>query len=283
MKIKKRYYFLAAFFVLLYAACQSEFMKFRESEREQREHLQSGGQFDFFFGTYQAEGREMHYTHTGDTTLPLLLMVHGSPGSSADMLPYLGDSLLLQHFQMVSVDRPGFGFSSFGRTERSLRRQAAAIAPILERYRTDKAILMGYSYGGPLICRLAMDYPELTDGLVIVAGSINPALEPKYWWAQVLDWPILCHLLPPAFRVSNQEILSLPEELEAMLPLWGNIDCPVVVIQGTADGLVDPANADFARRMLVHADPLTIDTLAGESHFILWTRQEVIKKWILSF
>ncbi len=281
MKLKKRHYFLMALTVLLYLGCQAEFMKFRESEREQGEYLQSCGSFDFFFGTREIDGRQMHYTHTGDTTLPLLLMVHGSPGSSADMLPYLGDSALLQHFQMISVDRPGFGFSSFGKTEPSLRRQAALIKPLLQRYRTDKAILMGHSYGGPLIARLAMDYPELVDGLVIVAGSIDPELEPKYWWAPLLDWPLICRLLPPAFRVSNQEILALPNELETMLPLWKGIRCPVIVVQGTADGLVHPGNADFAQRMLVQADTIAIDTLSGENHFILWTRQEVVKKWLL--
>ncbi len=281
--MKKRYAIAAMLSAGLFVTCQMEFMKFRKSEDKQRAYLLQRGQADVNFGTYQIGGRNFHYTYSGAVGLPLVLMVHGSPGSSDAMLDYLADTNLTRQALVVSVDRPGFGYSDFGKTERSLEKQAALLRPLLEKYRPKdkKAILVGHSYGGPLIARMAMDFPELVDGLVMVAGSIDPQLEPEYWWARPLDWWIFRWMVPGAFRVSNQEIIPLKSELEEMLPLWANITCPVTVLQGTKDNLVAPGNADFAKKMLTNSRGLQIDMLEGGDHFIMWTKEKWIAEKIL--
>ncbi len=260
-----------------------EFLKFRKSEAEQKAILASKGQTDVQFGTYESNGRNIHYTKSGAPGEALVLMVHGSPGSSDAMLDYLADTNLTKQALVVTVDRPGFGYSDFGKAERSLSAQAQQLRPLVEKYRTPgkKTILVGHSYGGPLIARMAMDFPELVNGLVIVAGSIDPELEPEFWWARPLDWWALRWMLPPAFRVSNQEILPLKNELEDMLPFWADISCPVTVIQGTKDSLVPAGNADFARRMLVNSRPLQVQMLEGEDHFIMWTKTPMISARIV--
>ncbi len=107
----------------------------------------------------------------------------------------------------MSVDRPGFGKSNLGRPERSLQRQAASIAPVLQNNNAAKrAILVGHSLGGPLIVRLAIDYPELVGGLILVAPSVDPALEPKEWYRKVGNFALVRPLLPVEIDVSNQEI-----------------------------------------------------------------------------
>lgn len=281
MKMKKRHIAALMLGALLLTTCQMEFLKFRKTESVQREFLHGKGQKDISFGRYEVDGREIHLTESGDPKLPLVLIVHGSPGSSGDVLDYLADTNLTRHAHVVAVDRPGFGYSGFGETEPSLKRQVRMLKPILEKYRRGKTILVGHSYGGPFIARMAMDFPELVDGLVIVAGSIDPALEPRPWWQHPIDWWGLRWMLPPAFRVSNQEIIPLRSELEEMLPLWEHITCPVTVVQGTDDSLVPAGNADFARRMLTKSRKLGIDMLEGESHFIMWTKEGMIAGKIL--
>jgi pimeloyl-ACP methyl ester carboxylesterase len=231
-------------------------------------------------------GQSVHYTHTGAGSLPLVVLVHGAPGSSSSMLDYLANAHLTSTAQVVAVDRPGYGYSGFGKAEGSLERQAAAIKPILEKHGQPaaglpKPILVGHSFGGPVIARLAMDYPELVGGLVIVAGSIAPQLEPQDWWQEPLDWLGIRWMLPPAARVCNQEILPLRQELEKMLPLWEKITCPVTVIQGLKDKLVHPGNAGFARNMLINSSRLEIDTLENDGHFILWTKKDRVMEKVL--
>ncbi len=275
MKFKKRYIALALALGLL-VSCQMEFLKFRKSDEKQRLQMLEKGQQNVSFETYKTGSQSMHYTITGSDSLPLVLFVHGAPGSSSQMLSYLSDTALTKVAQVATVDRPGYGYSCFGAAERSLEKQALALKPILEKHGTGRAILVGHSFGGPVIARMAMDFPELVGGLVIVAGSIDPELEPEYWWQKPLDWRAIRWMVPPAFRVSNQEILPLKNELEQMLPLWDNIVCPVTVIQGMEDNLVDAGNAAFAGKMLVNSSHVVIDTIQNDGHFIMWTRQERI-------
>lgn len=227
---------------------------------------------------YTVGKRTLNYLVAGDTNKPLIVFVHGSPGSLSAFIDFMADSTLLKRAQLITVDRPGFGASNFGYAEPSLQKQASLLKPMLEEYKNDRPIiLVGHSLGGPLIARMAMDYPELVDGLIMVAPSIAPELEPYEWFRAPLATPFLKWLLPRSIRASNDEIYKLKPELEEMLPLWKEIQTPTIVIQGCRDSLVDPQNADFAKRMLVNA-PVQIELIEDMDHFVPWTNPELIRK-----
>src|SRR6478752_3607367 len=101
---------------------------------------------------YKTGFRTIHYVKAGDESKPLILFIHGSPGSLSAFIHFLADSALLKSSLMVTTDRPGFGYSNFGNGERSLHKQAEALKPILEEYKNNRPIiLVGHSLGGPLI------------------------------------------------------------------------------------------------------------------------------------
>lgn len=231
---------------------------------------------------YKYEWRDIHYVSAGDSTKPMVLFVHGSPGSLDAFLEFLTLENLRRDAFLITTDRPGFGNSNFGNAEPSLKKQALALKPILEKYKQNKpVILVGHSLGGPLIAKMAMEYPELVDGLIIVAGSIDPELEPnETWFRAPLATPFLSWILPGAFRASNEEIYQLKPELEEMVPYWKNITCPVIVIQGKVDELVPYENVDFARKMLVNA-PVEYVIVDDMNHFVPWSNPELITDAIL--
>lgn len=231
---------------------------------------------------YDIAGREIHYVEAGKSDGPLVLFVHGSPGSLSAFIHFLADSLLQPKALLVSTDRPGFGYSNFGLAEPSLQKQALDLKPILEKYKNNRPhILVGHSLGGPLIAKMAMEYPELVDGLIIVAGSIDPELEPnETWFRAPLATPFLSWILPRSFRASNEEIYKLKPELEEMLPYWKNITCPVIVIHGTKDQLVAYENVNFAKKMLVNA-PVEYMIKADMNHFVPWSDPTLIETAIL--
>ncbi|MEQ1586579.1 MAG: alpha/beta hydrolase [Cyclobacteriaceae bacterium] len=227
---------------------------------------------------YAVGKRTLNYLVAGDTNKPLIVFVHGSPGSLSAFIDFMADSTLLKRAQLITVDRPGFGASNFGYAEPSLRKQASLLKPILEKYKNDRPIiLVGHSLGGPLIARMAIDYPELVDGLIMVAPSIAPELEPYEWFRAPLATPFLKWLLPRSIRASNDEIYKLKPELEELMPLWKEIQAPTIVIQGCKDSLVDPQNAYFAKRMLVNAS-VQIELIEDMDHFVPWTNPELIRK-----
>jgi pimeloyl-ACP methyl ester carboxylesterase len=268
--------FIAVLFVTLHSC-----MTFRMSPKE-IDHYFASKKVQGTRHEYQTGFREIHYVKAGDESKPLVLFIHGSPGSLSAFIHFLTDSTLLQQALLISTDRPGFGYSNFGNAEPSLKKQAEALKPILEKYRDNKPlILVGHSLGGPLIARMAIDYPELVDGLVIVAGSIDPDLEPdETWFRAPLSTPFLSWILPRSFRASNEEIYHLKPELAEMTPLWKQITCPVIVIQGKKDQLVPKENADFAKKMLVNA-PVEFVLVDGMNHFVPWSNPELIEQAIM--
>lgn len=234
------------------------------------------------FHTIETDEQPIHYAEIGADTLPMVVFVHGSPGSWDAFISFFKDSTLYRKARLVSVDRPGFGKSDLGYAEPSLSVQAAAIAPVLQTNKSAKLpILIGHSLGGPVIARMAMDFPELVGSLIMVAPSIDPAMEKWEWYRHLGNFALVRPMLPVEMDVSNQEILPLKAELTQMLPLWKNIRVPVTVIQGDKDNLVPAENADFARRQLVHA-LVDVQMIPDMNHFIPWSRPESIRDAILT-
>lgn len=230
---------------------------------------------------YNRGKHTINYAALGNQKQPAVIFLHGAPGSWTAFISYFSDSTLLKEAYLMAVDRPGNGRSGFGNPVISLEDQARLLKPLLEKS-SKPVVLVGHSLGGPVAARLAMDYPELVNGLVLVAPSIDPGLEPNEdWWRMPLNSPFLSWLVPTSLYVANAEIYHLKDELEKMIPLWKNIQAPVTIIQGKEDSLVPPGNAEFARKMLVNAAAVEIVMLKSATHFIPWNRPESIKKAIL--
>jgi len=257
-------------------------MTFRASSKEVDEYFKKknieGTQL-----SYKVGFRDIHYVKAGDETKPLVVFIHGSPGSLSAFIHFLADTSLLRQTEMISTDRPGFGYSNFGNGVGSLHEQCEILLPLLQRNKNGRPlILVGHSLGGPLIARMAYEHPDLIDGLVIIAGSIDPELEPnETWFRAPLATPFLSWVLPRSLRASNEEIYHLKPELEKMLPMWADIKCPVIVIQGKKDSLVPAANADFAKKMLVNA-PVEFVFKDDMDHFVPWSNPELIQQAIIS-
>lgn len=270
------------FHVLLMAGFLHSCMTFRSSPAKINAYFAKEN-LTVYQESYRVGPREIHYVKAGNPGGPLVLFVHGSPGSLTAFLHFLKDTTLLQKALLVTTDRPGFGYSNFGWAEPSLEKQAALLKPLLEKFRNNHpVILVGHSLGGPVIARMAMDFPALVDGLLLVAASIDPELEPnETWFRAPLATPFLSWVLPRSIRTSNEEIYHAKPELRRMLPHWEKIACPVIVIQGGKDALVPPGNAEFARKVLTRA-PTQFVLVENMNHFVPWSNPELITQSILS-
>lgn len=235
-----------------------------------------------WFHHYEVDGRAMHFVEVSDKhAKPLVIFVHGSPGEWKGWTDYLTDNALTDNAHLIAIDRPGFGKSGGGKAERSLAQQSRDVAPLLDRAsKGQRVVLVGHSYGGPLVARLAMDYPEKITDIIILAGSIDPALEETKWFQYPADWRLIRWAVPDALMVANQEIMALKPSLEDMLPLWKNIHQRVTVIQGEKDDLVPAGNADFAKEKLVNAKTLEIIRLPENNHFLPWNQTALVKETI---
>lgn len=232
-----------------------------------------------FWDIPSSSGRTIHsITVRSSDSLPWIILLHGSPGSMGTYVDYLADTSLTDRANLIAMDRAGFGYSDYGHAEPSLQRQAADVKAVVDRVAPGrKVFLVGYSLGGPVICRFAMDYPDQTAGIVNVAGSVDADLELQPWWQQVMDVPPMKWLLPGSLWASNHEIRYLADELRLMIPLWPQITCPVALVHAQDDQLVPVSNVDFCKKMLSGAARVQVTVLPTGDHFILWNRRDVVK------
>lgn len=250
-------------------------MEFRMTPREVNKYYQGSPKPELI--SFPFNERTVHFAEAGDKTKPLVVFVHGSPGSWSAFAHFLKDSSLVDRFHLISADRPGFGYSNFGWAEPSIRKQAALLYQILKRYPGKKAILIGHSLGGPVIAQMAMDYPESVGGLLFVAPSIDPALEPNEWFRPLMRNFVVRTFTPTSMYVSNEEIIGLEEELKIMTEGWRKIEAPIYMLQGDSDVLVPMGNAFYPGKFL--PDSLVhIQLLEGVNHFIPWSHpQEIVR------
>ncbi|WP_292315106.1 alpha/beta hydrolase [Mesorhizobium sp.] len=101
---------------------------------------------------------------------PPLVLVHGFTDTSRSF------SLLAPHLsgrRLIMPDLRGHGGSQMGEGC-SVVDFAEDIAGLIRRLRLDRPVVVGHSLGGMVSIALAAQYPDLIEGLVILAGTLKP-------------------------------------------------------------------------------------------------------------
>jgi pimeloyl-ACP methyl ester carboxylesterase len=222
---------------------------------------------------------------SSNEALPMLVFIHGSPGSWFHYKNYMFDPALRQRFQIAALDRPGFGHSDFGRAL-NLEEQTKLLYPVLEELSIKgnrQLYLCGHSMGGPVVIKLIADYPKLCQGAIIVAGAIDVSQEKKEKWRYFFNKKYLKWLLPGAFRPSNIELIYLKKDLIPLEKDFTKITCPVHFVHGDRDTWVPIENVAFGQRMLVNSTRVSADTIFGADHQIPWKNFQELKSILLKF
>ncbi|MGB5005851.1 MAG: alpha/beta hydrolase [Ferruginibacter sp.] len=276
-KLKRGLLFFTACWIIFAQSC----MKFRISDSKAKAEFDKLGlSISFHYTT--VDDITLHYTKSGSDTNPTLFFVHGSPGSWDAFKMYMKDTILLQHFRIISIDRPGFGYSDFGRA-RNLAEQAKMINAIIEKEDNKKPVhLIGHSIGAPVIVQMAQDQPNTFASLTLLSGYISPAHEPKEYWRYLFMHTPLSLLMPGAFRPSNNEIIYFKKELYRIDSGYEKLKLPVTFIHGEADNWVPVKNVDYGKNKLVNNPAVQVHIIPGAGHFIPWENYDIIQSHLLS-
>lgn len=108
------------------------------------------------------------------------MLLHGQPGSACDWDPLraaIGDGMLT-----LAINRPGWDRSS---AASDLDGNAAVAVAALDAHGSDRAIVVGHSFGAAVAVELALAYPQRVAAVVLVAPSANVAslYRLDYWLA----------------------------------------------------------------------------------------------------
>ena len=222
------------------------------------------------------DGHPLHFLEAGTPGKPLVVFVHGTPGSWEGFSSFLQDPRLLEATHMIALDRPGFGASADTGATTAFRDQARAVRLLFTRGATDtKAMVVGHSLGGSIAYRVATDYPNEVGGILAISSALDPTLIAPGWYNHAANLRLVRWLLPKALVTSNAEMMPLKDELADMTSRLRTLHMPVTVIQGAKDGLVDDRHVDFVEQRLVNAEVRAL-RFPDDGHFIIWEQPDLI-------
>lgn len=214
--------------------------------------------------------------NTGTFHKNVLLFIHGSPGDWSAWQNVIEDSVLQANFNIYCVDRPGFGKST-SKALSTLKEQSEAIKCVIDSLNLQQITLISHSYGGGVAEQLLIDYPNLWVYNIFVAPTLSPKLQKPKWYNKAGKF--LNFMLPRVLKSSNKEMLGLHKSLLLIENEIFKIKTPITYIQGEKDWLVPAKTIDYFKTHFKRDAKYILD--AEESHFILWTKPELIKSEIL--
>ena len=224
----------------------------------------------------------IHHAVVGDSTKPLLLIIHGAPGAWYSSMKLLDDPDMQKNFRMVSIDRVGFGKSNYGVSEPSIQAHVKYIEKIVKEYNKDgKIYLMGSSYGAPIAASFAMQHPDLVKELYLISPVIDPSKEKLFWFSYVGKLAMVSLIAPEYLNVAGDEKFAHRRQLRRLKSHWSEITCKTYVFMGEKDNLASLGNLDFARKKLVNAKDPEFYLLPNTSHTIIYQHPDVLISFLL--
>lgn len=130
-----------------------------------------------------------------DAPGPPIVMIHGASSNLEVMRQPLGDRLAQNH-RVILIDRPGHGWSTRALSRDSTPMiQGRMIEEAMQKLGVGPVILVVHSWSGALGARMALDYPALVAGLVMLAPVTHPWRGGVGWYNNAVTTPVIGPLL----------------------------------------------------------------------------------------
>src|SRR5665648_687097 len=113
----------------------------------------------------------------GDKTsqVPVILL----HGAGSDHLTWPATIRRMSGFKVFALDLPGHG-NSKGIGFHDIRSYSNAILNFLAEAGYNRAFFIGHSMGAAIALQMALDHPENTAGMGLIAGSASFQLQPEF-------------------------------------------------------------------------------------------------------
>lgn len=195
------------------------------------------------------------------TKAPALVLMHGWGGNSAAMLP-LAAPLHAAGYTLLLLDARCHGRSdddTFASLPRFAEDIEAGLDWLQQENTADREIgVIGHSVGAGAALLAASRKREIR-AVVSLAAFAHPATMMRRWlrWKRIPEWPLGRYILAYVQRTIGYRFDDI-----APCHTIASVDCPVLLVHGSADGIVplDDARQIYAAR---HSDRVKLLVVEG--------------------
>lgn len=220
------------------------------------------------------DGVRLHYTEHGEGQ-PLVLL-HGNGLFAADFDLAGLEGTAGRSYRVISVDRPGFGYSARpGHTRWTPEAQARLIYQALHQIGVERPIVVGHSWGTLVALAMALDYPRYVRAITLISGYYypGPRLDSALLAAPAIPGighllrytvaPLLGRLLWPRLVKRMFAPAAVPERFGA-LPKWMALRPAQLGASAAEAAMMVPAARRLSRRYGELTMPVTLIAGSGD-------------------
>lgn len=218
-------------------------------------------------------GIRMHYYTVGPKHGAPVLLIHGLGGHAEDwrnLMPYLFRS----GFRIYAPDLPGYGRSDRPQNSSySIHDEAAAVIAFMDAVGLKKVDLGGWSMGGWIVQRIAFQYPERVNKLMLfdsaglyIAPTWNTNLFTPATQVELdqLDKLLMPHppqtpgfIVRDILRESRQNAWIIHRAMDSMLTgkdatdaILPQLKMPVLIVWGSVDQITPLSEGETMHRLI---------------------------------
>jgi pimeloyl-ACP methyl ester carboxylesterase len=223
------------------------------------------------------------------------------------------ESFLQRSMNVISYDVRGFGSSPVGAGNGTVGQMADDLAQILSAHSAVPAWLVGFSMGGVIAQRFALDFPEMVQGLILIASSCTVGRPGVAFFNNRIEQATRGGLeaitliteddANGCFSIDDEQLIEEYRQLrtaavkdvngylnacramlrladEPMMSELNAIDCSTMVLAGELDPYCPPRASEMITEAIAGAE-LTV--IPGAGHCMHWEARNLTNDLILEF
>tara|TARA_Y100000389_G_C17366946_1_gene466829 strand:+ start:307 stop:768 length:462 start_codon:yes stop_codon:yes gene_type:complete len=143
-------------------------------------------------------------------------------------------------------------------------------------------MVIGWSYGGHIAAKMAIDLPELLGSVIMLAPALEPEAERYFALGKLAEWKTTKWFVPNSFKVAQKEKRAHVVSLSNLREELKKLQRPIIMMHGTKDKIVPyTSNIEFA---LKHFDKnhLSLHPVEGKGHVFPMSETEKVLETLLS-
>ena len=239
-------------------------------------------------GFVESEGASIYYATYGKTGDPVILL-HGGMGNS-DHWAFQVPELSTTH-QVIVIDSRGQGRSSRPKAKPSYDAMATDVLAVMDQLKLTKASIVGWSDGGEIALKLAVNHPERVDKMFILGANYDASGSKPRNGKPSATFGIYSAKCRKDYARMSKTPKQFDAHVQWLLPIWRNpmgftqdqlkqITAQTVVADGEHDEIIELAQIKEMATLIPNA---RLEVFKDASHFVLWQDPTSVNKVLVDF